>query len=146
MILTAVFQLITCLAIPISFTKFRISKNDITRRFKVSFGKSISLLIFILLSFLLTQANILALIIALFAHIILFAIYAFSFYRHDFVKITAAFKSTWSMFVYLFFITIFGYFHHIGILLQPLFLTLFFITISILFILLVQQKKAKIKT
>lgn len=143
MIVTAVFQLITCVAIPISFTKFRLSKAQTEREFKVGFGKSFSLIIFLLLSFLLTQANILALVVALVVHIILFAIYALGFYKNDFAKIMNAFKSTWSMFVFLGLITLFGYFQHLGVLLKPSVLTLFLIIFSILFFLMVHQKKAK---
>lgn len=142
MIVVTVFQLITCLAIPICFTKLRQTLPDDRRKFKLCFGNLIGILIFLLLSFLLTQAGITALLLSLVMHTILFLIYSFSYYRKDIFKIINAIRSSWTIFAYLAFTTLFGYFNDIGILMRPWIIILFFLLSLISYWLLIKQKDA----
>ncbi|MCF6776941.1 APC family permease [Thiotrichales bacterium 19X7-9] len=101
MIMVTVFQLISCIAIPVALVKLRKSEPDRKRAFKVPFGVSLSYLIFLVVSYLMIQATVKAIVLALAVHLILFAVYAVSYYKGSVSKIINAIGSSWSIFLYL---------------------------------------------
>ncbi len=101
MIIVSVFQLISCVAIPIAFHKLRLDRPDIERQYQVKCGKSLSYFIFMLLSYLLTQAMVIALVLALLLHLLFFVIYTLTAYERKVSKMINAFLSSWSIFFYM---------------------------------------------
>ena len=144
MLVVTVFQLISCIAVPIAFTKLRKDESETLRLFKMPFGKTVSFLIYLLLTFLLTQAGTAALITALILHIGFFIIYVTSRYQCDVEKMLRSFMSFWTIFCYLAFTALFGYFQDIHILQKPITLIFFFgLAIIVYFALLGQRDYQK---
>ncbi|MDF1759771.1 MAG: APC family permease [Coxiellaceae bacterium] len=140
MVIVSVFQLITCIALPVAFTKLRYDEKDRERMFKVPFGKALSFVIYLLLSFLLIQAPAKALFTSLVLHIGFFLAYSISFYRHNVIKIVRAFKSSLGIFIYLAFTAIYGYANHEHLISRPwLFTSFFIIAVGVYFIMLKQR-------
>lgn len=100
-IVISALQLLTCAAVPVALVKFRETKANETRSFKLMFGKTLSALIFILVTYLMIQAGSKALIFALILHAILFVFYISSQYKANLGKSIRAFVSSWSIFFYL---------------------------------------------
>ena len=107
-VLVTVFQLITCLAVPVAFTKLRLDAPDKKRSFVFRGGLIVSPVVFVFVSYLLIQASIQTLATSLVTHIIFFIIYSFSYYRGNITAIYLAFKSSWTVFAYLVFVLVFG--------------------------------------
>ncbi|MDF1655777.1 MAG: APC family permease [Coxiellaceae bacterium] len=140
MVIVSVFQLITCIALPVAFTKLRQAEKDRERIFRVPFGNTISFLIYLLLSYLLIQAPPIALFTSLGLHSVFFLAYSISFYRHDAIKIFHAFQSSLGIFIYLAFTALYGYVRQEHLLSQPLlFISFFAIAIGVYFIMLKQR-------
>ncbi|MCP4473097.1 MAG: APC family permease [Gammaproteobacteria bacterium] len=138
--LTSVFYVLSCLSVPICFAKLRKSEPNKERPFKMPFGRIISLGLFLLLSYLLIQADGKMVLTALILHTILFLIYTFSFYRGDYRKMAKALLSAWSIFAYLVFSTLFSYLRAAGELERSWLLVLFFLLSLILYFCLIHQR------
>ncbi|APC96746.1 APC family permease [Francisella frigiditurris] len=109
MIVVTVFQLISCVAIPVAFAKLRLTKQDQDKRlFKMPAGSILSFFMFIILSYLLVQAGEKALLWGLILHILFFIIYVFNFYGFNLHKAKLALFSSWSIFAYMTLVYIFG--------------------------------------
>ncbi|MDF1796155.1 MAG: APC family permease [Coxiellaceae bacterium] len=140
MVIVTVFQLLTCVALPVAFTKLRWDEKDKHRLFKVPFGKSVSFLMYLLLTYLLIQAPPVALFTSFGLHSVFFLAYSISFYRHNVIKILHAFQSSVGIFIYLAFTAIYGLARQNHLMSQPLLLiSFFFIAVGIYFIMLKQR-------
>ncbi len=107
MIVVSVFQLISCLAVPIAFCKLRTMELDKPRPFRMPCGLSISYLVYIAISYLLIQCGFTALILSLLLHIVFFLIYCTV--RHKcYTKSLQALTSSWSIFIYLALMSLFA--------------------------------------
>lgn len=140
MIIVSIFQLLSCIAIPISFTKLREDQPDKARRFKMPMGKLLSPIVFFLITYLLTQSTVDGLVLCLGAHLVFFAIYAFCFYRHDMQKFANAFLSSWTMFLYMAFTILFGYISDKNELYHPLTLVIFIVLSFAMYHLMLRQR------
>ncbi|MDC0535534.1 APC family permease [Francisellaceae bacterium] len=140
MIVVTVFQLLSCMAIPVSFTKLRKSEPNKTRDFKVRGGVVLSYFIFIIVTYLLAQASTDALWLSLILHAVFFLFYGASYYKGNPTKVLRSLASSYSIFVYLGFSVIFGYFHEYDILTTFWGIALFIILTSINYYLLINQK------
>ena len=138
MIVVSVFQILSCLAVPIAFSKIR-RDNKRESSFRMPFGLSVSYITFMILSYLLVQCGTMALVLSFIVHTIFFIIYCSVFYK-NFNQTIKAFASSWSIFVYIAAIILFGFlqeadkFNTTGALIG------FFVFTSINFYLLVNQK------
>lgn len=141
MIVVSVFQLISCVAIPISFTKFRQIQPGVERPFRVMFGLTLSYLIYMGISYLLTQASVEALVLALILHIAFFLFYIISFYGWKFNYFYRSFASSWTLFVYISLALFLGFLNAHHQLDNVYSLSLFIVSFSILYVLLLRQKK-----
>ena len=139
-VIVTVFQIISCIAVPIAFSKLRQSEPNTVRTFRLPFGKTISLITYVALTYLLIQSGFSALILSLFTFLILFLMYGFSYYKSNMTHIIRAFMSAWSLFAYLAFIAGFGWFHDKGTLNAPIVLSTFIVISVIFFWLLIRQK------
>lgn len=101
MIMVTVFQLISCIAIPVALARLRKSEPQAERAFKVPFGLSLSYVIFLVVSYLMIQASMKAVLLALIAHIILFVVYSLSYHKNNISRVWKSLCSSWSIFFYL---------------------------------------------
>ena len=145
MMMVSVLQLITCIAIPIAFMKLRTKEPEKTRSFKVYFGRSISCILFIFLSYLLIQASLSALIISLVLHLILFFFYSFTFYKANVSAVINAFLSSWTIFFFMLFACTYGFLNEKRVLTNPFVFTSFIILSLAFYILMIKQKEFKTK-
>lgn len=139
MMMTSVFYVLSCLAVPLALSKLRQTEADRERPFKMPFAQTLSLFLFLVLTYLLIQVNGKTVLAALILHVVLFAFYVISFYQHRLALSLKAFLSSWSIFAYLIFTTIFSYIHQAHAL-SALALTIFIIGTIVLYVCLLQQK------
>ncbi len=141
MIIVTVFQIISCVAIPVAFTKLRMTKQDQEKRlFKMPGGSILSFIMFIFLTYLLIEAGEKALLWGLLLHVIFFLIYIFNFYGFNLEKAILAIISSWSIYAYMIFVYIFGILNENGIFHNTLVAVLFFAITIALYIALLFQK------
>ncbi len=140
MIMVTVFQLISCVAIPVALARLRKSEPNTARAFKVPFGLSLSYIIFLVVSYLMIQASMKAVLLALIAHLILFIVYAFSYYKNDLNKIAKSLCSSWSIFLYLVISVPFSHFIDIKAFSNFYAIVAFIIAYTGVYIAMVQQK------
>lgn len=138
MIVVTVFQIISCLGIPIAFSKLRISNPGKERVFKMPYGNFFSILAFTIISYLLLQCGVNALLLSLLFHIVFFLIYCVSYYKFNISKFITAFKSSYTMFFYIIMIILMSYIE--SLIPEQIFLIIFFIVSTILFFMLIRQK------
>jgi amino acid transporter len=139
-VVVTVFQLISCIAVPISFIKLRQDQPDTVRVFKMPLGKTLSFLTYLFLTYLLTQCGSKALVFSLVVFSCFFLIYCFSSYRFNLGKIWGAFMSSWSLFAYMIFVIPFGYLHDSDTMNMPQALIVFIIASPAFYFLLIRQK------
>lgn len=101
MVMVTAVQLIACVAIPVAFTKLRISQPEKERLFRFKGGSVVSPLIYLLVMYLMIQAGTHALVASFIVNWGFFLAYAVSFYRGNVRLIIRAFLSTWTMLVYM---------------------------------------------
>jgi amino acid transporter len=150
MILVSVFQLTTCVAIPIAFTKLRSSSPDTERIYRVKIGNILSYFIFMVLSFFAIQVDVLSLSVCFFLYVLFFVMYLLNYYRLVVDKIVKAICSSWSIFFYWLLVILFSYLNQKGMfnlnsavesrLNHGLVCGLFLVIFSITFWLLINQK------
>jgi amino acid transporter len=145
MIVVTTFQLITCIAVPIAFSKLRLIKPHKHRAFRVPCGHLLGFCVYLTLTYILIHAGVTPLTMSLLLHIFLFATYSFSYYRRSFIGMVQAFLSSWTIFAYLAYAAIYGYITAQGWLLQPAVLMLFFLLSSGLYWLMLNQKKVHLQ-
>jgi len=136
--LTSVFYALSCISVPIGFTKLRKIKRQ-KALFKLPFGQTISVLLFFILTYLLIQVRGFTIFLSLLLHIFLFIIYMLSFYHYNYFKIIKSFLSAWSVFVYLSFATFFSYLRQWGYFRGEMWI-LFIVLTLVLYISMVYQK------
>ena len=140
MILVSVFQLISCAAIPVAFIKLRYSKPQLERIYQVKCGHLLSYFIFLIISMFLTRVDVFSLAVALCLYLLFFLVYIVSYYQGKTKKVINAFCSAWSVFLYIIFIILFGYFNQEGLLKNWVSLSIFILITSINFRLMINQK------
>ena len=140
MIIVSVFQLISCVAIPVSFTKLRTSKPEIERKYRVKLGLTLSYFIYMVVSYLMTQATIMALFLSLILHLAFFFFYSMTTYNNNLVKVGRAYLSSWSIFSYMVVSLVFGSVNKLGLITQGINPWLFIIAFSLNYWLLLKQK------
>lgn len=113
MIVVSVFQLISCLAVPIAFCKLRKINPEEKRPFRMPGGITLSYIAYIVVSYLLVQCGMLPLVLSLVLHLAFFILYC-SVYHRNLAKSLKAFASSWSMFVYLALVSAFGFLQDSG--------------------------------
>ena len=141
MIIVTVFQLISCVAIPVAFSKLRLSKADIARTYRVKFGLSLSYFIYMVVSYLLTQATSMALLLALVLHLLFFFVYAMTAYQKNLKQVFYAFASSSSLFIYMLISLVFGYLSDGALLDNTYVFSAFLVSFSLAYYLLLHQKK-----
>ncbi len=140
MLVVTTFQLITCVAIPIAFSKLRLSEPNKKRAFKLRFGHAISFLAFLFVTYLMTQVGIEALLLSTILHFVFFSVYAVSFYKGDLKKIKLAFASSWSILFYLVCTTLFGFLSDQHLLYQPSIIAAFIVVTVAMYWFMISQK------
>ncbi|WP_367607453.1 APC family permease [Legionella sp. W05-934-2] len=140
MIVVSVFQVISCVAIPLSFVKLRTTKPNEERPFRVIFGLSLSFIVYMAMSYLLIQATIEALALALIMHLVFFIFYILSFYGKQLRNFYRSFGSSWTLFAYMAYALVIGYISHHHLLADWLQGILFILGFSVLYVFLLGQK------
>lgn len=139
MIVVTVFQLMSCLAVPVAFTKLRISEPNKDRQFKLPFGKVIGVFAYLIVTYLIIQCGISAMILALAFHLVFFCIYCFVYYGVNIKKIAKAFMSSWTMFAYFIVMTFFSYLQE-NSLMNNINLAIFLVISITFYVLLIKQR------
>lgn len=139
MIVVSVFQLISCLAVPIAFCKLRKIDKDKPRPFRMPFGLSLSYIAYLVVTYLLTQCGFEPLILSLVFHAVFFMIYCSVYYR-SIAGTMKAWLSSWSMFAYMAIISLFGYFQDRGTIDQVSHLIALWVISTVLYYFLLNQK------
>lgn len=143
MVVVTVFQLISCVAVPIAFDKLRQDNPTKHRAFKLPMGRIGSIVAYMVVSYLLTQCGTAPLLLSLGIHVLFMLIYCTSAYKLNIAKTIKSVLSSWSIFVYMGAMSGFGYLHDIDRLNTITGLTSFLITSVVLYIFLVRQKEYK---
>jgi amino acid transporter len=139
MIVVSVFQLISCLAVPIAFCKLRKIDVDKPRPFRMPGGIVLSYIAYLVVSYLLIQCGFMPLLLSLVFHAVFFLIYCSVYYKTVSGTIKA-FLSSWSMFVYMAVVTVFGYFQDLGTLTSAFHLLAFIVVATLNYYFLLNQK------
>ncbi|WP_235641700.1 APC family permease [Francisella tularensis] len=139
MIVVAVFQLLTCVAIPIAYVKLNKEMKKTSDIFHVPCGRILSGFVYLLVSYLIIHSGLKAVLFSLIIHLILFAVYALSYYRSA-KGIKKAFASSWSIFFYMILTVIGAYFQGVNELDSISSVLVFFIVMLICYCFLLRQK------
>ncbi len=145
MILVSVFQLISCIAIPIAFTKLRYDKPSTKRRYQIKGGIFFSYFIFIILSFFLVKVGLFSLAVAFFLYLLFFIIYSFNYYKGALKPILKALYSSWTLFFYLLCGCLFAHYNEQGMFENWTVFNIFILLSSLNFWLLIKQKNINIQ-
>lgn len=143
MVVVTVFQLISCVAVPIAFDKLRKEKPNESRTFKLPMGRTGSIVAYMVVSYLLTQCGLTPLLLSLGIHVLFMVIYCATAYKMNPTKTLKSILSSWSMFAYMMVMSAFGYLQDIGKLNTLVGLSAFFIVSTFIYIFLVEQKEYK---
>lgn len=138
MIIVSVFQILSCLAVPIAFSKIR-SENKRESSFKIPCGKASSYIAFMILSYLLLQCGTTPPLLSLVVHLIFFGIYCSVYYRNLRLSLKAMASSS-SIFIYMIAIVLFSYLQNCNKFNSMSILIGFFVFSTINFYFLVKQK------
>lgn len=142
--LTTTFILVSCIALPVAYSKLKSDKEDPLPLNYLPFPQFISFVVYMVLTYLLMIAGVLNLAVALFLHVGFFAIYAYMDAKHDLKNMFRAFASSWAVFVYLIVELIAAViYEHISN--YGLFTIVFIIISAILYVSLIKQKNYYIK-
>lgn len=139
MIIVSIFQLIACIAVPVAFMKIRLDHLYKDRTFKMPLGFFCSYIVYLFITYLLTQSGTSSLEVSLAFHLAFFLVYCMVYYKKLYLT-GKAFLSAWSMFVYLFLIVVFAHLHELHKLHTPLGLFAFIVIMSTNFYFLIRQK------
>lgn len=108
MVMVSVFMCLSCIAIPVSYCRLRKNDPHTKRLFKMPAGTIVSYIVYIAVTYLLSQCGFIALVTSGVFLLVFFGIYCSIYYRNLRLSIRA-FLSSWSMFAYLVLLTIFAY-------------------------------------
>lgn len=139
-IMVTAVQLIGCIAVPVAFTKLRISQPDKKRLFRFKGGFVVSPLLYILLMYLMIQVGSEALISSFIVNWSFFLIYSLSYYHYDLKALFRSFMSTWTMFAYMLTVIIFSLLEQHHVLSNTVYFTALIVSAFILFVLMIKQK------
>ncbi|OGT69509.1 MAG: amino acid permease [Gammaproteobacteria bacterium RIFCSPHIGHO2_12_FULL_45_9] len=139
MIVVSVFQLISCVAVPIAFWKLRQNNRGKRPPFKMPCGKTVGYIAYLILTYLLIQCGTTALVLSFLFHTVFFSIYCGVYYQ-NFKETVKAAASAWSIFCYLGLTVIFGFLQEHHQLDHPLALSSFLVCSTILYYFLLKQK------
>ncbi|MBE8214781.1 MAG: APC family permease [Endozoicomonadaceae bacterium] len=137
--ITAV-QLITCIAIPVAFTKLRLTQPDKKRPFKLWLGPWISLIIYCFVTYLVISTGYDALLKSFIINWFFFFIYMLTSYQGNIQQMLRALLSTWSLIVYMLLTLGLAYLYEHNTLSAYLYWSLFVICSISLFYSMVHQK------
>ena len=142
-IVVTVFQLLSVVAIPVAYTKFKLNeptqhKSD--KQFRIPCGKILSYLMFLFITYMLAQAKVEGLVLVLMLSIIMFLSYSITSYKYQARKVFISLASSCSIFGYMAFSIVIGYMNKYGILLQPLYFLFFIVISTIIYFWLLSQK------
>ena len=140
MILVSVFQLISCAAIPIAFTKLRYSKPYMKRIYRVKLGNVLSYIIYLVLSVFLTKVDVFSLAMAFALYVLFFFMYILSYYKVETMRVVNACRSSWSIFLYMAVAIFFAYFNQHGMLNNWMVFFSFIVIMSLNFHFMIHQK------
>lgn len=138
--LTTTFILVSCIALPVSYTKLKSNKNDPFPVSYLPFSRVVAFFVFIFLSYLLMIAGTINLAVALVLHIAFFAIYAYVNSKGNISQVCKSFASSWAIFAYLSFELIAGYIYD-GFDVDFVFYIIFVVISAVLYKFMVDQKK-----
>lgn len=139
MIVVAVFQLLTCVAIPIAYVKLNTDMKKAGDIFHVPCGRILSGFVYLLVSYLIIQSGLKAVAFSLIIHVILFVVYALSYYRTA-KGVKKAFASSWSVFLYMILTVVGAYFQEVNDLNSAASILAFFVVMLICYFFLLRQK------
>lgn len=108
MIMVSVFMCLSCIAIPVSYCRLRKDDPDTRRPFSLPGGVIVSYIVYISVTYLLSQCGFVALATSAVFLLVFFGIYCSIYYRAIKPSLRA-FMSSWSIFAYLALLTIFAY-------------------------------------
>lgn len=139
MVMVSVFMCLSCIAIPVSYCRLR--KNDPTtkRPFTVRGGVGISYIVYIAVTYLLSQCGLASLITSGLFLVGFFIIYCVIYYR-NWLKSWRAFLSSWSIFTYLGLLTICTWLVDNQVLSDMVFGISLIVTSSIMYYFMINQK------
>lgn len=109
-ILITVAQIIPCLGIPLAFYRLRKYYPSLRRPFRMKFGLSLSLFIYLLLTYLIIIAEFKAVVTTFVLEIVLFAIYAVISNKGNVREQFKTWLSAWSIFAYMIIMCLISYF------------------------------------
>jgi amino acid transporter len=119
MIVVTVFELLSCLAIPIAFSALRKNQPVKERLFRMPCGSLVSFAAYMVVSYLLTQCGFKAMLLSICLHFAFFLVYCIAYHKLNLTAMANALRSSWSMFGYLALMCGFAYMQDINILNQP---------------------------
>ncbi|MCL1124841.1 APC family permease [Shewanella surugensis] len=137
--LTTTFIIISCIALPIAYTKMLQSAEGLPVRI-LPYSKLCSLLIFIFLSYFLLLCGLKNLTVAFVLHLVFFITYACNINTQCRIQsLRHAFYSAWAIFTYMFFVIMYNL---VGLYLDTnyLYYTVYIIISMLFYILLINQK------
>ncbi len=140
MIVVTIFQLISCLAVPLAFSALRTNQPNKERLFRMPGGKTLSLFAYLVVSYLLTQCGTKAMVMAWFMHLAFFIVYCFAYYKFNLKAMFRSFLSSWTMFAYLVAMSWFAHLQDLNKLHQPVNFIAFFVVALVFYRILLGQK------
>lgn len=139
MIMVSVFMCLSCIAIPVSYCRLRKNDPHTKRPFTMPGGVIISYIVYISVTYLLSQCGFVALITSGIFLSVFFIIYCSIYYRSITPSIRA-FLSSWSIFAYIVLLTIFAYLVENDVFNQEIIAGALIVSSSILYYSLINQK------
>ena len=116
------------------------------RIYRVKLGNILSYVVYLVITFFLTQVSVMSLVMALMLLLLFFLLYTISYYKGEVGKVINACCSSWSIFMYLGVAIIFAYVQHVGLLENWFILFLFILSASGNFWLMINQKNYNMLT
>ena len=139
MIVVSVFQLLSCVAVPIAFCKLRKVNPDGVRPFRMPGGIVLSFFVYLVVTYLLAQCGFLPLFLSLVFHAVFFSIYCCTHHRSLNKSIKAA-ASSWSLFAYMAVTSGFGYLQEYDMMNSIPVILSFVAVVSIIYYYMLNQK------
>ncbi len=109
--LVTVFQILACVAVPVALYKLRLSKPNLIRPFRMKFGLTLSVIVFLLMTYLITLAGFKAVLTNFILHVTCFTMYVSVYHKGQIAGFMNACYSSWSIFAYMAFTCVATYIH-----------------------------------
>ncbi|AXA34598.1 APC family permease [Francisella adeliensis] len=142
-IVVTVFQLLSVVAIPVSYTKFKLNESaqhKSIKQFRMPCGKVLSYFMFLFITYMLAQAKVEILVLVLILSLVMFLFYSVTSYKYQIRKVLISLASSCSIFAYMAFSIVIGYMNEYGVLFQPLYFLCFIVISTIMYSWLLSQK------